>query len=221
MLLADNPFEPISVEALTAIYRWPEEAVRFVEGEGDGLHIVGDAGMGKTALLLQLQRRLEAGGVEAPYTCFPVEGRIEVDTVQLGPVTLLDETDRLSVGELKGLLGRLRETGQRAALAGHRDQGRRIGRARLSCMYLALGPLREPVEAAQLVDDRIALATGTRHHEFPLDTGAAAALLLCSGGNIERCLQLAYEIFEDLERPRAITADDVAAAAAALSQALR
>jgi hypothetical protein len=221
MLPIDNPFESISPERLAAIYRWPAEATAFLEGEADCLHIVGDAGMGKTALLLQIQSRLDAEGTAAPYTCFPPEKAIDTEAVPMGPVTLLDETDRLTAEQLGGLLARAYEGGHQAALASHRDQRRQIKRARLSCLYLRLAPLRWPNEVAHLLNDRIVLATGTPHHEYPLEFGTARALLRHSRGNIERCLQLGYEIFEDIERPRPITTEDVAAAAESLSRALR
>lgn len=221
MPLTDNPFEPISADQLGATYRWPPEALCFLEGPADCLHIVGAAGMGKTALLLQIQHRLADQGVQAPYTCISLDAPIDVEAVPLGPLTLLDEADRLNARSLGRLLGRLRDAGHRAAIASHRDQRREIRRARLSWVHLELTPLRCSEDAARLLDDRISLAVGTRQHQFPLGAGAAEAVLRASGGNIERCLQLGYEVLEDLDRPRPITAADVRTAAEALARALR
>jgi len=219
MMLTPNPFEPLPPESLARIYEWPEEALRFLAGEGDCLHIVGECGMGKTALLGQIRHRLGHEGIEAPYTCVPLDRRFGVEGIEFGPVTLIDETDRLPKRVLGELLGKTKVLNVRIVLASHRNQLRTIHRAGLRTLHLALKPLTSTEEVARVFSDRVILAAGD-DHPFTLAVGARDALLSHSGGNIERCLQLGYEVFEDLDRPRPITAADIDAAAASLARAL-
>lgn len=216
-----NPFEPIPANRLAPIFRWPPEALRFLDGEGGCLHVLGDAGMGKTALLLQIQRRLAEQDTVAPYTYLAPGADADINAIPLGPVTLLDETDRLDRRRLRALLARVHAGGFRVALGTHRSQLREAHRAGLSCLHLPLKPLARPEDVARVLEDRIALALGTSEHPFSLSLDAAEALLRLSRGNIERCIQLGYEVCEDIEAPREITADDIRAAAEALDHALQ
>ena len=226
----DNPFEPLPPERLAGVYRWPAEALRFLAGEADCLHIVGEAGLGKTALLRQLQLRLEAQGAAAPYACVPPDGSLTSDRAPLGMVTLLDEADRWPDRHLRRLVGRVRAAGQRLALASHRDHRRLLQRAGLTALHLALVPLSRADEAKRLFEERVALAAGSASPPFVLDTEAAEVLLRLSGGNLERCLQIGYEVCEDLGRhgrpgpggsPTAVIGgEEVRGAAEALERAL-
>lgn len=215
----DNPFEELSPAALARVFEWAPQARRFLEGEADCLHVVGDCGMGKTTLLEQMRHRLDADGVPAPYRCVPVDGQLDLGQAAGGAVLLLDETDRLRRRALSEVLELLRRGGSRAVLAGHRPQLREVRRASLSALYLELRPLRSPDEVVRLLEARIALATGHDHHGCRPTPRAAQALLHHSRGNIQRCLELGYEIFEDLERPRAIEVADVEAAVVSLARA--
>ncbi|MBM3499362.1 MAG: hypothetical protein FJX74_11910 [Armatimonadetes bacterium] len=212
-----NPFEGLSPASLAPIYEWPGEALRFVEGEFDCLHVVGDCGMGKTTLLRQLElRAAEAGGCSV-YGCVPVGGGLELELPAAASLALIDETDRLSGEGLIRLLGRVREARCRCVLAGHRRQLRAIRQARLTVAYLRLRPLPGPA-LQTLFESRIALAYGPDAPGLTID--AARALLRASRGNIERCLQIGYEVFEDLDGLREVTAADVGMAAASLDRAL-
>ncbi len=216
----DNPFEELSPAALARVYEWPAEALRFVAGEADCLHVVGDCGMGKTAVLRQIEHRLAAEGVAASYACVPIHGRFDVAELEGEAVVLLDETDRLSRRDLGRALTTLRDAGCRAALAGHRSQLREIRRAGFAPEYLELGPLGSAAKVADVFEARVALAASTGECPCRLTPEAAEALRQHSGGNIERCLEIGYEVFEDLDRLRAIEVADVEAAAASLARAL-
>jgi hypothetical protein len=215
----DNPFEQLSPRALASIFRWPQEACRFLAGEGDCLHVVGECGMGKTALLEQIRHRLASKGVPALYACIPVEGDFEPEPAEPGAVLLLDETDRLSRRTLGSILRLLVRERGRAALAAHRSQLRQIRRAGLSAVCVELRPLSSAEEVAGVFEARTVLAAGTEQHACRLTREATEALLHHSRGNIERCLALGYEIFQDLDRPRPIQTADVEAAAASLARA--
>jgi hypothetical protein len=103
-------------------------------------------------------------------------------------------------------------------LAAHRSQLRGIRRAGLSAELIELRPITEAARVRRLWEARVALAYGDEGAR--LSDEAAQALLSASRGNVERCLQIGYEVFEDLEALRPITADDIAAAAASLDRAL-
>jgi ABC-type phosphonate transport system ATPase subunit len=215
----DNPFEPISPERLATIYQWPPEALRFLEGKADCLHILGDEGMGKTTLLKQTELRLAEQGVSLAYIYLPPDGELDVAALPLAPVALLDEADRLSKRQLVAFLARLRDEGCRAAVSTHRDLAQRIRRAGLSCLDIRLRALTRAEDVARIFRDRVGLLQGVADDEFQLSPEGARALLRFSRGNIERCLQLGYEVFEDIEEPRGIAAEDIARAAAALGRA--
>ncbi len=216
-----NPFEPLPPHRLAAIYQWPQEALRFLDGTAECLHVLGSCGMGKTALLLQLGQSLAQAQVAAPYTCFPVGAPLTPEAVELGQVALLDEVDRLPRSVLAGLLTRVRRAHTRVVLATHRDLRRRIRGARLSCLHVPLPPLTTPAQVMRLLSARAALAGPAARDRCHLLPEAAAAVLQASAGNLERCLQLGYELFEDADGSRPLTADDVAAAAQSLSRALQ
>jgi hypothetical protein len=210
----DNPFEPLSTASLAAIYEWPGEAVRFLEGACDCLHIVGECGMGKTALL----RQIEARFASALYACVPLGGEWRLQLPAGVSVALLDETDRLTGRALGQAVRTVREARARCVLAAHRSQLRGIRRAGLSAELIELRPITEAARVRRLWEARVALAYGDEGAR--LSDEAAQALLSASRGNVERCLQIGYEVFEDLEALRPITADDIAAAAASLDRAL-
>lgn len=217
---SDNPFESLAPAALARIYEWPSEARRFVAGEGHCLHVVGDCGMGKTTVLEQIRHELTLEGVATSYTCVPLDGRLDIGEPEHGGAVLLDETDRLRRRTLAAALGVLRERECRAVLASHRPQQRAIRRAGFRLLYLELRPLGSAADVTRLFARRVALAAGTEEHPCRLSPQAAEALLRHSRGNIQRCLELGYEVFEDLERPRAIDARDVETAAVSLDRAL-
>lgn len=217
-LLAENPFEPISPERLALIYRWPAEAARFLAGEAECLHVIGERGMGKSALLHQIEERLAAS---ASYVYFPPNEWVDVEELRVAPVTLLDEADRLTAGHLMRLLRRLREARCRVAVATHRSLLRPLRRAGYSCLRLALHRLSRPEDVAQLLDDRTGLAAGTQDHGYEVTLEAARAMLRISKGNIGTCLELGYEVFEDLDEVRPITQADATRAADGLARATR
>jgi len=202
------------------VFEWPDEALRFLDGQADCLHIIGQPGMGKTALLRQLQHRLAQTGVAATYTYVPPNAAADVGAVQIGQLTLLDETDRLPPRQLISLLKRIRAAGGRCALGTHRDQRRLVRRAGMTLVHLRLR--RRGLDAARCIfEGRLRLALGDQLDAYVLAAGAAGALLWCSRGNSERILQLGYEIFEDLDYPRSITHKDVFRAHASLKRCLR
>jgi len=213
-----NPFEPLSPASLARIYEWPAEALRFLAGEFDCLHVVGDCGMGKTTLLRQVERRLTETGAPVVYACVPLGGALQLTLLPDALVALIDETDRLSRRTLAGLLARLREARCRCVLAGHRRQLREIRRAGFTAVYLELVPITEPRVLRAIFEQRIALAFGDDGPRLAQE--ATQALLRASRGNIERALQIGYEVFEDLPTVRTITAADIEAAAVSLDRAL-
>jgi len=224
----DNPFEPLPPERLATIYHWPPEALRFVAGEADCLQVVGDAGLGKTALLQQLELRFAASGLEVPYTVVPTDGALDPDEVAMGGVTLLDEADRWPERALRQFLTRVRAARQRLALASHRDHRRALRRGRLTALHIALAPLTQADDVARFFEDRVALAAPEARPTGVLSEEAAEALLRLSGGNLERCLQIGYEVFEDLGKgggqepagsSATIEAADIRRAAESLAQA--
>ena len=91
----DNPFEALPPASLARVYEWPPEVRRFLRGEADCLHVVGDCGMGKTTVLEQIGHRLKTEGVATAYACVPLKGPFEVRELGPAAVVLLDETDRL------------------------------------------------------------------------------------------------------------------------------
>ena len=216
----DNPFEGISTEAQADVYDWPPQALRFVERDVDTLHIIGDCGMGKTTLLRQIHHRIAAEGENVSYACVPLDGILNDADLQ-ADVVLLDETDRLDAQTLCEALSMLWEGGRKAVLAGHQDQRKAIRKAGFSPVFLKLRPLRSAERLARILDERISLALDRRDHPYKLTPTAARALLARSRGNIERCLQIGYEVFEDIETARAIEATDIAVAAALLDDAIR
>ena len=129
MVLRDNPFEGLTADSLAPIYEWPEEALRFLAGQADCLHVTGDCGMGKTTLLQQIEHRIRSQGESVTYTCIPLDGTINLTQVCPGTVALLDETDRLSAPTLRDILTALWDEGHRPVLAGHKKQLREIRRA--------------------------------------------------------------------------------------------
>jgi len=214
----DNPFEPLSPASLAPIYEWPGEALRFLGGDFGCLHVVAGCGMGKTTLLRQIEHRLTTEGAPVMYACIPVGGHPEPKPPANGAVALLDETDRLSDRALGSLLRRLRQAHCRCVLAGHRQQLAAIVRAGFSAQGLGLKPLVSAERVRVIFEARVVLACGPGG---PILAGdAAQALLRASGGNIERCLQIGYEVFEDLDVLRTITAADIEAALASLGRAL-
>jgi hypothetical protein len=213
-----NPFEPLSPASLARVYQWPDEALRFLAREFECLHVVADCGMGKTTLLRQIEQRVVGEGQRAWYVCVPLDGGLRLEPPPGGPLALLDETDRLSGRALTALLRRLRKEGCRCALAGHRSQLREIRRAGFAAEYLELRALTSAQAVRSLFESRVDLAPGDTAPS--LTEPAAEALLRASRGNLERCLQIGYEVFEDLEALRDITAADIEAAAASLDLAL-
>ena len=215
-----NPFEPLSPASLARVYDWPGEALRFLAGEFDCLHVVGDFGMGKTTLLRQIERRLAADGATVLYACVPLGGRLDLALSPDLSVALIDETDRLPRRALADLLGRLYAARCRCALAGHRRQLREIRRAGFTAEYLELKPIAAQETLRAIFERRTALVFGAGEDAPRLTPGAARALLRASRGNIERSVQIGYEVFEDLRAVREITALDVEAAAVSLDRAL-
>jgi hypothetical protein len=213
-----NPFERLSPRVLAAIYDWPLEARRFLTGEVQCLHAVGDCGMGKTTLLEQAELALRQRGERSHLVCVSPAG--EADYGPPDEVLLLDEMDRLPRRELRRLLRLLRGARRRAVLAGHRWEARAIERAGLQAECLRLAPLATPDAVTRLFANRLKASLGEEAEQFPVTSEAKAALLRCSGGNIERCLQLGYEVFEDLAEPRPLSAEDFEAAARRLARAL-
>jgi hypothetical protein len=214
-----NPFEPLSPASLAGIYEWPDEALRFLAGEFECLHVVGACGMGKSALLRQIERRLTHDGAVALYTCVPLDGPLHLWFTPDLSVALIDETDRLPRRALLDLLSRLRHARCRCVLAGHRRQSRDIRRAGFAPEHLELTPL--PAEALRAIwERRVTLAFGEGEDTPKLTAAAAQALRQASRGNIERALQIGYEVFEDLSTLRGITARDIEVAAVSLDRAL-
>lgn len=216
----DNPFEPITTQRLATIYEWPAMALRFLDGEADCLHVMGAEGMGKTTLLIQIQHRLAQEGVTAAMTVIGLGAGVDASSVAPGPVTLLDETDRLSPQQLDQLLVRVRNTGARLVLATHRSQVRQVRRAGLTCLPLRLRPLARTEDVGRVFEGRLRIVFPEGDPRRALSPEAARALLRFSRGNVERCLQIGYEVFEDLDTVRPISPADIRAAAAALSRAL-
>jgi len=219
MVLRDNPFEGLTTDALAPIYEWPEEAVRFLEGHADCLHVTGDCGMGKTTLLQQIECSIRNQGESVTYTCIPLDGAIDLAEACSGTVALLDETDRLDSPALRDLLTALWDGGHKPVVAGHKKQLREIRRAGFAPLYIQLRAAASSKALARIFTQRIDVAAGDPDHPYELTPEATRALLHHCRGNVERCLQIGYEVFEDLDSPRAISATDIATAAADLDQA--
>lgn len=215
-----NPFEPLSPASMARIYDWPPEALRFLGGEFDCLHVVGECGMGKTTLLRQIERYLTEQGAVVAYTCVPLDGALDLSLGAKPLAVLIDESDRLPRPTLLALLSRLRETQCRCALAGHGRQFREIRRVGFTGGYLELRPVRTAETLRAIWERRVDLAFGPGDNPPRLTADAARALLRASRGNIERALQIGYEVFEDLAAEREITARHIQAAALSLDRAL-
>ncbi|MCE5216129.1 hypothetical protein LLH03_03760 [bacterium] len=213
-----NPFEPLEPEAFADPYLWPPEALRFLKGEGDCLQVLGGEGMGKTTLLRLLQRELEATGVRTQYACLPAVDTVELPGVEPGVLVLLDEADRLSRGELGELLRHLRESGGRLVLGTHRSLAAQVRRAGLTCLEVRLRPLRRIEELRALLQTRLRQAGW--HLDDWLPEAAARRLLAAGRGNPLRCLQLAYELGEEVGSGHPVSPEDVRRAESALTRAL-
>jgi len=209
-----NPFEPLSPERLAAIYHWPPLALRFLSGDGDCLHVMGQAGMGKTTLLRQIELRISEAGQQVPYTCVPPGGTSPA-RVAFGDVTLVDEADRMSGYDVALTLLEVKLLRGRIVLGTHRNLMHHVRACGMSGLEVALRPLRDADALAELLLDRAQLAGAA----WCLDSAARRALLHHSRGNTERALQIGYEVFEDLETPAEITSQHITAAAGALDRA--
>ncbi|NSW57773.1 MAG: hypothetical protein HPY44_17335 [Armatimonadetes bacterium] len=200
-----NPFEPISPAQLAPVYHWHPFARAFVVGGLDALQVIGPPGTGKTTLLFQVRHRLALDGIDAPYTCVPLGGPAQACEVPVGPVTLMDETDRLARADLATLLARVRESGGRVLLATHRLHTAALRRAGFAPRTIRLHPLQDPVAAAELLLSRFATLEHAARDAWAFAPGADRVLLACSRGIPERVLQIGYELFEEHGAPCIIT----------------
>ena len=210
-----NPFEPISAELLGAHYPWPRPALEFLKGTVRCLQVIGSEGAGKTTLLELLAVRLVEAGVPTTYLRVPLDGSLPRSTPTEGAV-LVDEADRLMPTALQELL-RAR-AGLRLVLATHRDLRAHLRRAGVSALTVRLQPLRDAGEVLALWRQRLALA-GYGDACFGQD--AAREALRLTRGNPLRCVQLGYELWEDLKGQKVAGPEEVRRAWAALSRALK
>ncbi|MBP8952462.1 MAG: hypothetical protein KBI47_08730 [Armatimonadetes bacterium] len=216
-----NPFEPVSPARLAPVYHWHPFALAFLAGEVDALQVIGLPGMGKTTLLSQVRHRLALDGLEAPYTCIPTGGIAQACAVPVGPVTLMDETDRLARADLAEILARVANIGGRVLLGTHRLHTAALRRAGFAPRTIRLNPLRDPIAAAELLLSRFATLDHSAGDAWTLAPGADRALLACSRGIPERILQIGYELFEDHGAPCIITPALVRAATRQSARAVR
>jgi hypothetical protein len=213
-----NPFESLEPEAFADLYLWPPEALRFLKGEGNCLQVLGGEGMGKTTLLRLLQHELASTGIRTQYVCLPAVGTIELPGVEPGVLILLDEADRLSWDELGELLRQVRGFGGRLVLGTHRSLATQVRRKALTCLEVRLRPLRSTHELRALLQTRLRRADLLLDDWLP--EASARRLLAAGHGNPLRCLQLAYELAEDVVDGRPVSLEDVRRAEAALTRAL-
>lgn len=210
-----NPFEPVAAELLAEHYRWPLEALRFLQEATQCLQIVGPEGAGKTTLLELLAARLRAAGGAIAYLYVPPDGSLPPCFLTEG-TALVDEADRLTSGELSRLLrasARLR-----LVFATHRDLRAQLRHARVSALTVRLQPLKDPAEVLALWRGRLALA-GCAETCFGQE--AARAALRLTRGSPLRCVQLGYELWEETQGRRVAGPEDVRRAWTALNRALK
>lgn len=215
-----NPFEPVAPAQLAQVYRWHDLALAFVEGRLDALQVIGLPGMGKTTLLSQVRLRLALEGEEPPYTCIPVGGIQDPDQVPVARVTLMDETDRLAPAHLAEILRRIAGLQGRVLLGTHRLHEAALRRAGFTPRTIRLRPVKSPAAAAEILLSRFAANGCDPGDSWVLAPGADRALLRNSRGNVERILQIGYELHEDLGAPGIITPDHIRAAAHRLSRSV-
>jgi hypothetical protein len=210
-----NPFEPMAGERLDAHYRWPAEALAFLDGAARCLQVIGVEGAGKTTLLELLAARLRAAGEVTTYLYVPLDGSVTAPA-PTGGTLLVDEADRLAPGVLSSLLKPPPHL--RLVLATHRDLRTQIRRAGLTALTVRLLPLRDAREVLALWQERLALAGCG---EACFGEIAAREALRLTRGNPLRCVQLGYELWEDTGGQEVSGPEDVRRAWSALNRALR
>lgn len=215
-----NPFEHLSPAQLASVYHWHPFALAFLAGELNALQVIGLPGTGKTTLLFQVRHHLARDGLEATYTCIPTGGVTQACAIPVGPVTLMDETDRLTRADLAKILARVTDIGGRVLLGTHRLHTAALRRAGFAPKTIRLRPIKDPTAAAELLLSRFQAAGHPPCTTWTLAPGADRALLACSRGVPERILQIGYELYEDHGTPCILTPALIRAAARQIARAV-
>jgi len=145
----------------------------------------------------------------------PPDGSLTPHSLTEGAL-LVDEADRLAPGALSSLLKPPPHL--RLVLATHRDLRPQLRRAGIPAVTVRLRPLKDAEAVLALWRGRLVLA-GCEKASF--GESAAREALRLTRGNPLRCVQLGYELWEDLQGRRAPAPEDVHSAWVALSRALK
>ncbi len=157
MGLRGNPFcalGPGVVARVAVLPRWLEDRL----GGGAHLQVIGEAGRGKSTLLLAMARRGEASGKAVGYEYLPPGVHRYRTSVAGLEWFLLDEADRLAHSAWRRLLRAVRGGSTRLIIGAHSDQSARFVKPG---MELETFLLDQPVEAGflgEVLERRLGLA---------------------------------------------------------------
>ena len=210
-----NPFRALDDDEWAAIVLLPP-ALAEAAARGGHLQVLGERGRGKTSALLGLAAQWRSAGQRAAYEYLP-EGRDGFKTVLAGlEVFLLDEAQRLRGGERRRLL-RAAAGGLRLVLGSHDDLTPLFARAGLPLASVRL-EAGDTAHLAALLARRLdysALQPGQPGVTF--EAGAVAFLASIFGSDLRAMERFLYEVFQDLEAPGTLTAEELRAARARLA----
>lgn len=205
-----NPFEQWPDEAMGRVFALPTELRAAIDRGARLIEIVGDAGCGKSTHLAAIGRLAAAQGVPWAYQHLL---RGPAGTPPTGGWWLLDEAQALRTNDLLALASAALERGTRLALASHRPLSRRLERL-APVSRLRLRRLRG-ASAAEALLARWLAAAGHDASEW-FEPEALQALARLSRGVPRKLVRLGYELAEDRQPGRRITAGEVALAYARL-----
>jgi len=194
--LHTNPFRVLLPGELTQVAGLPAGIEDFWS-RGDHQQILGEAGRGKSTLLLALASRAEASGKTAAYEYIPEGARTYRTGIPGLDAFFLDEADRIGPLAWRRLLRAAGRNTCRIIIGCHRDQSLRFSRRGLALKTVHLGGVLDERFLCRILERRLGFAALPGGDPPRFSSDSASWLLERFGSDLRSLERFLYLFFQE------------------------